>query len=234
MKYVSIVLVVLSGILLGATERERPREEIKTVNVAIFLYNGVELLDFSGPAEVFAATAFRDEQGQYRRPFKVYTVAKNTEPILSQGFLRVVPDYSVANAPTADIVVLPGGATGNSRRTPEVMEWVKNSAKKAKIMMSVCTGAFLLGDAGLLKNKTATTWYGAIERFKNAYPETEVRENTRYVDHGNIVTTAGVSAGIDGALHIVGRWINPETARSTAEYMEYDKWVPQDGTVIAP
>lgn len=80
MKYVSIVLVVLSGILLGSTEKERPREEIKTIKVAIFLYNGVELLDFSGPAEVFAATAFRDEQGKYRRPFEVYTVQKAPNP----------------------------------------------------------------------------------------------------------------------------------------------------------
>lgn len=238
MKSLVITFLIFAINMLPTAGNKSDKENLertpqRPLNVAIFLYDGVEILDFSGPAEVFAVSGFRDEDGKYQNAFKVYTVAHTKETITSQGFLKVIPDYSVADAPVPDIIVLPGGSTGKSRKTPEVMQWIKTNAPKTSIMMSVCTGAFLLGDAGLLENKSATTWYGAIERLRKAFPATKVLENTRYVDHGNIVTTAGVSAGIDGALHLVERLISPEAARSTAEYMEYDKWVPKDGVVIA-
>ena len=238
MKLLTIAILMLAVNACPGLEEKASRinnniDDQPVMKVAIFLYDGVEILDFSGPAEVFAVSSYRDKDGKYIKAFKVYTVAHTKETITSQGFLKVIPDYSIADAPIPDIIVLPGGATGKSRKTPEVINWIKAMSENTKIMMSVCTGAFLLGDAGLLDNKSATTWYGAVERLSEAFPKVKVLEHTRYVDNGNIVTTAGVSAGIDGALHIVGRLLSKETAKSTAEYMEYDKWVPKEGIVIA-
>ena len=210
------------------TETEMPYQR---KNVAIFLYDGVELLDFGGPAEVFAASGIVDTSGKWQFAYNVYTVAASKEQLTSQGFLKVIPDYSIADCPVPDIIVLPGGSTGKSRKNPLVINWIKENANQNKLIISVCTGAFLLGDAGLLKGKKATTWYGAIKRFSKAYPETEVMENVRFVDNGNIITTAGVSAGIDGALHLVSRLLGEDAARATAEYMEYDKWDKDAGYI---
>ncbi len=200
-----------------------PKSNIK--NVAIFLYEGVEILDFSGPGEVFAAA------GSDKGRFKVYTVAATKDPILSQGFVRIQPEFSIADCPTPDIIVLPGGNTGPSVNNPAVIAWVQKHAPDLEAALSVCTGAFILEKAGLLEGKKATTWHGAIDRLRKVATKTEVLENVRWVDNGNIVTTAGVSAGIDGALHLVERILGKEAAVATARYMEYDKWRPEDGVV---
>jgi transcriptional regulator GlxA family with amidase domain len=208
------------------------KESIKKRNVAIFLYEGVEVLDFGGPAEVFAATSIKTKEDKWIAPFNVYTVAYGTDHIKSQGFVEIRPNYSIENCPAPDIIVIPGGATNKSRKTPEVIDWIRNSSETTEVFLSVCTGAFLLGDAGLLKNRKATTWYGSIERLRETYKDTEVLQNVRFVDNGKIVTTAGVSAGIDGALHVVERLISKEVALETARYMEYDKWHPNKGYVV--
>ena len=233
MKYLLTTLLILSlQNSCWAWLKVHEKQAKKTMKVAIFVYDGVEILDFSGPAEVFAVSGYKNSKGEYQRAFEVYTVAASTDPIISQGFLRIIPDYSIEDAPIPDILVLPGGSTGKSRKNVELLRWIKAVNENSAILMSVCTGAFLLGDSGLLDHKKATTWYGAIGRLKQSYPNTEVLEGTRYVEDGNIITTAGVSAGIDGALHLVGRLINKEAAQGTAEYMEYDKWVPGDGTTV--
>ena len=202
-------------------------------NVAIFIYEGVEILDFGGPAEVFASTSIKKEDGKWHSVFNVYTVALTNDQITSQGFIKVTPNYSIGEAPDPDIIILPGGSTGNSRKSPEVINWIKDNAKQNDVMLSVCTGAFLLGDAGLLKGKKATTWYGALDRFKSLYPETDVLKNVRFVDNGNIITTAGVSAGIDGSLHLVKKLFGVHVAKETAQYMEYDKWDDNAGFIVA-
>jgi transcriptional regulator GlxA family with amidase domain len=198
-------------------------KESSMKKVAIFLYDGVELLDFSGPGEVFAAST----------NFKVYTVSVDGKEIVSQGFLHVKPDYSLEEAPRPDILILPGGGTGPSQNNVHVINWIKSNVSDNQVALSVCTGAFLLAKAGLLDGKTATTWYGAIDRFRQAAPKTKVLENIRFVDNGNIITTAGVSAGIDGALHLVERIHGPAEAKRVAQYMEYDKWVPENGVVVS-
>ncbi len=195
-------------------------------NVAIFLYDGVEILDFSGPGEVFAAA--RPEHGAYN----VYTVAVSTDPLISQGFVKILPEYSLDDCPKPDIIVLPGGNSGPSTRNPDVIGWIQKHAPDLDAAISVCTGAFILQKTGLLDGKKATTWHGAIDGLRETAAKTEVLENTRWVDNGKIVTTAGVSAGIDGALHVVERMFGAETAQATARYMEYDKWDPQDGIVV--
>ncbi len=202
--------------LLAAAEKSGER------NVAVFLFDGVELLDFGGPGEVFAAT----------EGFNVYTVAATADPIVSQGFVRITPEYTIDNSPSPDILILPGGATGGPLRDEKVMEWIRAAADDLEVALSVCTGAFLLAKAGLLEGLKATTWHGAIDNFREFAPHTTVLENTRWVDNGKMVTTAGVSAGIDGALHVVARLKGEEVAARTARYMEYDKWVPEQGTVV--
>lgn len=229
MKFYLIIVLLLTVFIQSCNAQDD--RTFRKLNVAVFIYQGVELLDFGGPAEVFAATGTTGENGKRQPAFNVYTVASSKDQIISQGFLKVIPDYSISDCPPPDIIVLPGGSTGKSRKDPLVINWVKENAKLGKLMMSVCTGAYLLGDAGLLENKKATTWYGQIARFRTTYPKTEVLENVRFVDNGNIITTAGVSAGIDGALYVVKRLLGIKEARATAEYMEYDKWDEDGGYV---
>ena len=197
---------------------------VKVRNVAVFVHEGVELLDFAGPGEVFAA-ARRPEGG---RAFNVYTVAASAEPITSQGFVSVTPRYTFENAPRPDIVVLPGGNTGIPLQNPKVIEWVKRTSQDAEVMMSVCTGAFLLARAGLLDGQPATTHWGSIDALRQESPKTTVLENRRVIDNGKVLTTAGVSAGIDGALHVVDKLLGRDAAGKTARYMEY-RWTPEAG-----
>ncbi|MFN0033877.1 MAG: DJ-1/PfpI family protein [Saprospiraceae bacterium] len=201
-----------------------PQTQAKTV--AIFLYDGVEILDFSGPAQVFASA--RNEQGR----FKVITFAVGKMPITSQGFLKIQPDYSLADCPQPDIIVFPGGNARQDLDHAAVTAWLKNQAPQAEVVMSVCTGAFFLADAGLLDDKKATTFHNAIESLRQRAPKTTVLENVRWVDNGQILTTAGVSAGIDGALHLVGRMLGADEAADVARYMEYDNWKPGQGLIV--
>ncbi|MBD2703227.1 DJ-1/PfpI family protein [Spirosoma sp. BT702] len=191
-------------------------------NVAIFIHDGVEILDFSGPSEVFAST-----QG-----FNVYTVSLSKEPITSQGFIKIIPNYSLADCPKPDIVVLPGGQTGPFLKNETLINWIKSCAQEAEIMLSVCTGAGLLAKAGLLDGKQATTFHNYIEPLQKATPNAKILRDTRFVDNGQIITTAGVSAGIDGALHVVAKLKGLDVATKTARYMEYDKWKPNEGLVV--
>lgn len=191
-------------------------------NVAIFIHNGVEVLDFSGPSEVFAST----------EGFNVYTVSLTKEPIISQGFIKIVPNYSLADCPKPDIVVLPGGQTGPFIENKTLINWIKSCSQDAEIMLSVCTGAGLLAKAGLLDGKQATTFHNYIDQLQKATPNAKILRNTRFVDNGQVITTAGVSAGIDGALHVVAKLKGVAVATQTARYMEYDKWKPNEGLVV--
>lgn len=193
-------------------------------NVAIVVHDGVELLDFSGPGEVFAASGGR---------FNVYTVSEDGKPIVSQGFLRVDPNYSIHDCPWPDILVVPGGGSSELLNSQWMMEWVRNVSREAEFVMSVCTGAYVLAEAGLLDGRSATTHWGEIESLKRVAPKATIHTGTRFVRSGNVLTTAGVSAGIDGALYLVAEIFGGEMATATAEYMEYDKWEPEAGLVIA-
>jgi putative intracellular protease/amidase/YHS domain-containing protein len=196
--------------------------EIPRRRVAILVYPGVELLDFSGPGEVFAAAA-------HRGAFEVFTVAATKEPVMSQGFVEVVPQYSIADSPRPDLLVIPGGNAGSVLENPELMAWVKQTAAKAEAVMSVCNGAFVLARAGLLDGLEATTHWASIDALRREAPRTRVRDDVRFVDNGKVVTSAGVSAGIDAALHLVSRLLGEETAKGTARYMEY-RYQPQAET----
>lgn len=187
--------------------------------VAIFIHEGVELLDFSGPGEVFAST-------DHRQAFEVYTVAASADEIVSQGFVTIKPHYTFANCPPPDIVILPGGRTDVPLSDAAVIKWIKDSSQKAEVVLSVCTGAFLLAKAGLLDGREATTHWSAIAALRQEAPKTTVRERCRFVDNGKVITAAGVSAGIDASLHVVDKLLGRDVAEKTAHYMEY-KWQPE-------
>ena len=195
--------------------------EDKVKTIAFYLQNGVEVLDFAGPMEVFAYAGYR-----------VFTVSKTKDPIKSQGILSVIPDYSIEDAPRADILAFFGGNAGSAFRDPEVINWIKNQ-QDVHFHFSVCTGAFLLAEAGILNGKTATTFHESLDNLERNYPEVDVRRDVRFVDNGTVITTAGISAGIDGALHLVAKLQGINVARRTAYYMEYDNWVPGEGLILS-
>jgi transcriptional regulator GlxA family with amidase domain len=198
--------------------------------VAIFIFNEVEVLDFAGPFEVFSVAGLRTLP---EAPFDVFTVAQ-FETIEARNHLTVKPTYTISNAPNADIILIPGGgghyADGTpfgSRRemnNPIVLNWVKEQAKQAKLVLSVCTGSLILGMAGLLEGLEATTHFKAIDSLRNISDQIHVKENIRFVDNGNIITSAGISAGIDMSLYTVGKLFGKEVADETAKYMQYDYW----------
>ncbi len=204
------------------------KEKESALKVAIIVHEGIEVLDFTGPGEVFAATTLGE-----KAPFEVFTVNKTTAPILSQGFLKVLPTYDIEHCPQPDILVIPGGGTKLILQDEAMMAWIDKTARAAAYVLTVCTGALALAKTGLLDGKQATTWHGMIEDFRRMAPKVTILENTRWVDNGAFITTAGVSAGIDGALHLVARIHGLATAQATARYMEYDKWDPEAGKVCA-
>ena len=187
--------------------------------VAILLFDGVELLDFAGPAEVFIVA----DKG---KSFRVVTVAESTKPLKTMGGITVTPDFTLENAPQADIVVVPGGNTSAVGKTGR--EWLKKASGEAEFTMSVCYGAFLLADAGLLDGIDATTHHWGLDGLKAAAPKCKVVTGKRFVDSGKVITTGGVTAGIDGSLHIVERVLGKDAAKWTAE-----EWMEHRGEAAA-
>ena len=179
--------------------------------VGFVVFPGLEILDLAGPAEVFAAT----------RAFDPFTIGLTPEAVLAQGFVTILPERTFDNCPVPHVLVIPGGDIEPAASNPDFLAWVARAAKEAEIVMSVCTGAFVLAHAGVLDGLAATTWHGRIERLREQAPRTKVLENVRIVDNGRVITTAGVSAGIDGALHVVDRLLGREAAERAAAYMEY-------------
>ncbi len=195
--------------------------EDQTKTIAFYLQNGVEVLDFAGPMEVFAYAGY-----------EVFTVSKTKDPIVSQGILTIVPDYSIEDAPAADVLAFFGGNAQTAFNDQRVIKWIKNQ-KEIQFHFSVCTGAFLLAEAEILEGKVATTFHDALDGLEENYSNIDVRRDARFVDNGKVITTAGISAGIDGALHLVAKLQGLNAAKRTAYYMEYDNWVPGDGVILS-
>ncbi|AHX18891.1 MULTISPECIES: DJ-1/PfpI family protein [Bacillus] len=192
-------------------------------SVGIFLFNEVEVLDFAGPFEVFSVTEVNEE-----KTFTVYTVSENGEMITARNGLKVQPDYSIENLPPVDILIIPGGLDARKYEIKNeiVIKWIRQQMKEVKLMTSVCTGALLLAKAGLLEGLKATTHWASIEKFKNEFQNVEVIENVKFVDEGHIITSAGISAGINMAFHIVKNLLGVHVAEDTAKRMEYDISLP--------
>lgn len=199
-----------------------PRD-LERRNVAILLFDDVEVLDFAGPFEVFSVTA---ELNAYK-PLLVYTVAEEQRTITAKNGLRVIPDYTLHEAPKPDIIVIPGGIGSKTVITrPKVIAWLQNASREAELTISVCTGARILAKAGLLEGLHATTHQAALEDMRQMAPTTTWADgdwqDTRFVDNGHIITAGGISAGIDASLHVIAKLLGRDKARATAEYMEYD------------
>lgn len=196
-------------------------------NVAILIFNDVEVLDFCGPFEVFSVTGKRDGSD----PFNVYTVAEQTL-ISARNDLSVNPTFTFETCPQPDILVVPGGGGRRADGTPfgtrremlndNLLGWINKFYPQTEHVLSVCTGALLLAKAGLAENIAATTHHGAFDELRTIAPNTEVREGDRVVDSGKIIFSGGVAAGIDAAFYLVAKLLGKDAALETAAYMEYD------------
>ena len=186
--------------------------------VGIFIFDDVEVLDFAGPFEVFGVAGRRDGSD----PFDVITVAEQSAPISARNKLVVTPTYSFADCPRLDVLVVPGGyGTRREMLNDKVLDFVRQRAGEVEILLSVCSGALILGRAGLLDGLASTTHHGAVELLKEVAPKSNVHGDRRVIDNGKIVVAAGVASGIDAAFHVVTRLISREAAEETAHYMEY-------------
>ncbi|GIL14121.1 MAG: AraC family transcriptional regulator [Chloroflexota bacterium] len=191
-------------------------------NAAILIFDDVEVLDFCGPFEVFSVTGQR-VQGE--APFRVYTVAEQARPVLARNGLSVNPAYTLHDCPPPDILLIPGGrGTRPLMDNTALLDWIRAQSERVELLLSVCTGALLLGKAGLLDGLEATTHHSAVEELRAAAPNTILCPEKRWVDNGKIVLSAGVSAGIDMALYVVSRLLGAEVAAETAHYIQYDYW----------
>jgi transcriptional regulator GlxA family with amidase domain len=198
------------------------------MNVGIFIYDDIEVLDLGGPFEVFSvATRVKARLDPASPPpFTVFTIGETTTPIHARGGLTVTPTFSFTNHPPIDLLLIPGGVVTAELKKENVIHWITTTSAKAKLTASVCTGSFLLAQAGLLDYKRATTHWSDIEEMKSLFPKVTVEDQIRFIDQGPIITSAGISAGIDMALHLVSRLDSEALATATARQMDY-RWISE-------
>jgi len=198
-------------------------------SVAIVLFDHAEVLDFAGPFEVFSVTGRR----KIGEPFQIFTVAEK-KTITARNNLVIQPTYLLEECPPIDILLMPGGGGFHPDGTPfgtrlemnndVFLTWLKKRSKGSELVLSVCSGALILAKAGLLDNLEATTHFMAVDLLKSIAPTTKVSPEKRWVDNGKVIVSAGVSAGIDMALHVVEKLQGQEVAKEAAQYMQYDYW----------
>ena len=218
-KWVLPALVLFAAMPVSAIG---PKDQ-GTKNLAIVLFPGVQIIDYTGPYEVFGH-AYVDDH----KVFRIYTVAPAPGPITTAMGMSVNPEFTIANAPKPDVLVVPGGNVKPNLENGELVNWIRKSSGDAEVVLSVCNGAFFLARAGLLDGLEATTFAGLIDELRVAAPKTRVVTDKRFVDNGKIVTAAGLSSGIDGALHVIEKLYGKGTAQVAAVNLEYD-WRPDSG-----
>jgi transcriptional regulator GlxA family with amidase domain len=191
--------------------------------VGILIFPDVEVLDFAGPFEVFSVTRMSEER-RYSEPspFQVFLVAEREGPVVAVGGLRLLPEYAIANCPPLDILVVPGGwGTRAQENNATLIQWIRDRGSRVETLTSVCTGSFLLGKAGLLDGRQATTHWRSLDRMSDSFPSVAVERSLHVVEAGSVFTSAGISAGIDMALRVVARYYGEGVARATSRHMEY-------------
>ncbi len=193
----------------------------KNWRVGILLFNEVEVLDFAGPFETFSIVTIPEVLD---KPFLVKTVSQDGKMIKARNGLMVQPNFSFDNAPDFDILIVPGGygAEEIEINNEIVIQWIKKQSNKVELITSVCTGAFLLAKAGLIDGKRATTHWMDIDRLEREFPDVKVESNCKFIDEGSIITSGGISAGINMSFHIIKRLLGEDVAKTTAKRMEYD------------
>ena len=196
-----------------------------TISVGIFVYDEVEVLDFAGPYEVFTTASRISGQGNASNPvqFKVFLISKDKDAIRTRPGLIVQADYTISNHPPINLLLVPGGVVTDVLVNSRVTDWISSLSPKPKLIASVCTGAFLLAKSGLLDGKVATTHWEDITEMRAMFPSVTVLEGRRWVDDGSMITSAGISAGIDMSLHLVERLAGRVLSSRTARQMDY-KW----------
>jgi transcriptional regulator GlxA family with amidase domain len=193
------------------------------LTVGILIFDDVEVLDFCGPFEVFSVARPPQQSDDKYKLFNVITLAEEQRIITCRGGLLVQPHATIAQHPPLDILVIPGGqGTRRERLNPRLLDWISQQDQHTQLTASVCTGAFLLAENGLLDRHYATTHWASIAWMSETYPAVNVLADARVVDEGRIITSAGISAGIDMSLYVVERLFGAETAQWTARRMEYD------------
>ncbi len=199
-------------------------QENETLSVGIVIFDQVEVLDFCGPFEVFSVTTNMVEQQHTDKkgPFHVFTIAEQSRLVATRGGMLVQPHFTIADHPHIDIIIVPGGfGTRKEIDNPVLMEWLAKVTRQTRLTTSVCTGSFLLAKVGVLAGHSATTHWASLDRFAQAFPQVQVQREVRWVDDGTVITSAGVSAGIDMSLHVVEHLLGREQAEQTARQMEY-------------
>lgn len=198
-----------------------------TLTAGILLFHEVEVLDFAGPFEVLSLA---EDANTHQKLVSVKTVAQKRESISARNGLNVLPDYDFSNAPDFDLLIVPGGygAEEIEIHNQALLDWIKSRATATSILASVCTGAFLLAKAGLLDGKRATTHWMDLDRLAREYPRIAVQRDVKFVDEGNILTSGGISAGINMCLHLLTRLFGAEIARQTARRMEFELEIGED------
>ncbi len=194
------------------------------ITVGILIFPDVEILDFCGPYEVLAAVRLDESRRREQAsPFRVLLIAESLEPLRTKGGMRVLADVTTADCPPLDWLIVPGGwGVRKEINNPRLVEWIAQRAQTASLVASVCTGAMLLGKAGLLDGRRATTHITTLGWMRAEFPAVTVEEEFRWVEDGKLITSAGVSAGIDMALHLVEKSFGAQVARATANHMEYN------------
>lgn len=191
--------------------------------VGIVIFPNVEVLDFCGPFEVFSVTRLNEERRREEpSPFEVVLIAETLNTVVATGGLRVQPDYTLEATPALDILVVPGGwGTRTEIKNEKLLRFISERGRAVETLTSVCTGAMLLGKAGLLDGRRATTHWRSLAWMRESFPAVTVEDHLHVVEDGNIVTSAGISAGIDMALRVVSRYFGEAVGRATARHMEY-------------
>ena len=214
-----------NAVLSDATSLKPPDKG--QIPVAFLISDGAVVIDFCGPWEVFHDVTVA---GKEEMPFRLYTVAETNKPIHTAGGMQIVPDYTIQNAPTPKVIVIPA----QSAPSPAVLDWIRKSSETTDVTMSVCTGAFVLAKTGLLNGKSATTYHGAFGRFATQFPNIQLKRGARFVENENLATAGGLSSGIDLALRVVERYYGREVARKTAYDLEYqgEGWMNSDSNQI--
>lgn len=193
------------------------------MNIGIYIYDQAEVLDFSGPFEVFSVANRLAKLG-----WNIWLVAEEKSLIEARGVFQVKPHYSIQNVPELDVLIVVGGVHSDELRKTEVINWIRKTTEKTQITASVCTGAFLLAEAGLLDGLEVTTHWEDIPDLQRNYPNLRVRKGIRWIEQGKLFTAAGISAGIDLSLELVSKFAGEKLAERTARQMEY-AWI-QPGT----
>lgn len=197
-----------------------------TTTLGLYVFDGVEVLDFAGPFEVFT-TASRVHARQHPSAsplLRVCTIARSRSQVTARAGLVVNADATIAEHPPLDVLIVPGGVVTAELDRRDVIAWVASQASHVQIVASVCTGAFLLGRAGLLDNFRATTHWEDLVDLRSMFPRVDVVDGVRWVDQGRVVTSAGISAGVDMCLHLVERLFGRSLALATARQLDFD-WV---------